>query len=46
MLYYIKVKFFISVLDICYLKDDIGIEVVFVGCFNVGKFSVLNILIC
>lgn len=46
MLYYIKVKFFMSVFDICYLKNDIGIEVVFVGCFNVGKLSVFNMLIC
>lgn len=35
-----------SVFDICYLKNDIGIEVVFVGCFNVGKLSVFNMLIC
>lgn len=34
-----------SAFDICYLFFDIGIEVVFVGCFNVGKFSVLNMLI-
>lgn len=37
--------FVMSVFDICYLFFDIGIEVVFVGCFNVGKFSVLNMLI-
>lgn len=34
-----------SAFDIRYLFFDIGIEVVFVGRFNVGKFSALNTLI-
>lgn len=38
------IYFVISVLDICYLLCDEGIEVVFVGCLNVGKLSVFNIL--
>lgn len=39
------VFFVISVFDILCLFVDMGIEVVFVGCFNVGKLSVFNMLI-
>lgn len=37
--------FIISVFDICYFFEDEGIEIVFVGCFNVGKLSFFNCLI-
>lgn len=40
-----KVEFLMSVLKFNLCVEDIGYEIVFVGCLNVGKFSVINVLI-